>query len=74
MGRLRYVFIITLIFSLALISSADEGMWMPHQMKGLKLKAKGLEMDPGDLYKKRRNRSDECSCTSGRRNRRICKP
>jgi hypothetical protein len=31
---------------------ADEGMWMPHQMKDLNLKAKGLKMNPGDLYKK----------------------
>ncbi len=29
----------------------DEGMWMPHQMKDLELKAKGLRMDPADLYK-----------------------
>jgi len=26
-------------------------MWMPHQMKGLKLKTKGLKMNPGDLYR-----------------------
>ncbi len=29
----------------------DEGMWMPHQMKDLDLRAKGLGMDPADLYK-----------------------
>ena len=33
------------------VVTADEGMWMPHQMKDLNLKAKGLTMDPGDLYK-----------------------
>jgi hypothetical protein len=30
---------------------ADEGMWMPHQMKMLKLEKQGLRMDPDDLYK-----------------------
>jgi len=30
---------------------ADEGMWMPHQMKTLDLQTQGLEMDPADLYK-----------------------
>jgi hypothetical protein len=30
---------------------ADDGMWLPHQMKSLDLKALGLEMDPGMLYK-----------------------
>ncbi len=33
-------------------SLADEGMWMPHQMKDLNLEAKGLKMNPDDLYKK----------------------
>jgi hypothetical protein len=33
-------------------SLADEGMWMPHQMKDLNLKDLGLKMNPGDLYKK----------------------
>ncbi|MDH7512192.1 MAG: S46 family peptidase [Clostridiales bacterium] len=31
---------------------ADDGMWMPHQMKDLDLKRLGLKMDPQDLYKK----------------------
>lgn len=39
-------------FLLVAISPADEGMWMPHQMKGLNLKSLGLQMDPDDLYKK----------------------
>jgi hypothetical protein len=30
---------------------ADEGMWMPHQMKMLNLENQGLKMDPDDLYK-----------------------
>ncbi len=51
MKRFQYCLIFILIFSLALVSWADEGMWMPHQMKGLKLKAKGLKMNPDDLYR-----------------------
>lgn len=31
---------------------ADEGMWMPHQMKMLNLQQLGLKMNPDDLYKK----------------------
>ncbi len=34
------------------VSSADEGMWMPHQMKDLNLKNLGLRMDPDDLYRR----------------------
>jgi hypothetical protein len=43
--------ILALVLGLALFGGADEGMWMPHQMKDLNLKAMGLQMDPGDLYK-----------------------
>jgi hypothetical protein len=39
-----------LIFSLAV--RADEGMWMPHQMKELNLARLGLQMDPDSLFKK----------------------
>ncbi|MBD3291213.1 S46 family peptidase [candidate division KSB1 bacterium] len=44
----------TLIFLLTFVNLvfSDEGMWMPHQMKNLDLKKLGLQMDPGDLYKK----------------------
>ncbi|MBD3412828.1 MAG: hypothetical protein GF421_00150 [Candidatus Aminicenantes bacterium] len=52
MKQFKNLVIFTFIFGLVLISWADEGMWMPHQMKGLNLKAKGLQMNPGDLYKK----------------------
>ncbi|MGB9906779.1 MAG: S46 family peptidase [Candidatus Saccharicenans sp.] len=31
---------------------ADEGMWMPHQMRLLNLQQLGLKMNPDDLYKK----------------------
>ncbi|MFW6140618.1 MAG: S46 family peptidase, partial [Acidobacteriota bacterium] len=52
MKCLKKLLVVTLIFGVVSVSLADEGMWMPHQMKDLKLKAKGLKMDPGDLYKK----------------------
>jgi hypothetical protein len=44
-------FILALVLSLVLAAGADDGMWMPHQMKALNLKELGLKMDPGDLYK-----------------------
>ncbi|MFC2089058.1 S46 family peptidase [Calditrichota bacterium] len=43
-----------ILFALILIQStgiADEGMWMPHQMKMLNLQQQGLEMNPDELYK-----------------------
>jgi hypothetical protein len=43
---------IPFILFLVLSSPADEGMWMPHQMKDLNLKSLGLQMNPEDLYKK----------------------
>ena len=49
--KLRWM-TLALILSLVLAAGADEGMWMPHQMIGLNLKSLGLQMDPGDLYKK----------------------
>ncbi len=48
---LRLLTIIILLFSVNLLI-ADEGMWMPHQMKALDLKKLGLQMNPNDLYKK----------------------
>src|SRR4030042_2119828 len=47
----RYLALAALAFLLVFSAAADEGMWMPHQMKDLNLKALGLQMDPGDLYK-----------------------
>ncbi len=38
-----------LYFSLPLL--ADEGMWMPHQIKALNLEALGLKMNPDELYR-----------------------
>ena len=41
------------LFCLAfsMVALADDGMWMPHQMKDLDLQKLGLQMDPGELYK-----------------------
>ena len=44
--------IVIFILSSCLSVSADDGMWMPHQMSELDLKAFGLQMNPTDLYKK----------------------
>ncbi|MBN2244637.1 MAG: S46 family peptidase [Candidatus Aminicenantes bacterium] len=52
MKYLKYLFSLTLSVLLINFSFADDGMWMPHQMKNLDLKAFGLKMDPADLYKK----------------------
>jgi len=51
-SSLRKLCILFLSIGLAFLAFADEGMWMPHQMKGLNLKALGLLMNPDDLYKK----------------------
>jgi len=48
----RYFGAGVLILFLALLSGADDGMWMPHQMRDLNLRALGLQMNPDDLYKK----------------------
>ncbi len=39
------------VLALGLVGRADDGMWMPHQMKDLNLKAQGLRMNPEDLYR-----------------------
>ncbi len=44
--------ICVMMCSLASTGSADEGMWMPHQIQDLDLEARGLEMDPEDIYRK----------------------
>lgn len=53
---MKYLKILLLIFSLTLVSGnpvfPDEGMWLPHQMKTLNLEARGLKMNPDDLFKK----------------------
>ena len=45
------IIIVLVLLSLNSISTADEGMWMPHQMQDLHLDKLGLEMDPAKLYK-----------------------
>jgi len=45
------IFMFLFIF-LAIFIKSDDGMWMPHQMKDLNLKQKGLQMNPDNLYKK----------------------
>ncbi len=50
--KLRILGIVLCAAGLAFFAYADDGMWMPHQMKGLNLKALGLRMDPENLYKK----------------------
>jgi len=40
------------LLAVVFLCHADEGMWMPHQMKDLNLQALGLKMNPEDLYKK----------------------
>lgn len=47
--------IFTVFFAVAFIAgsftSAEDGMWMPHQMKDLNLRDFGLQMNPENLYK-----------------------
>ncbi|MBM3297381.1 MAG: S46 family peptidase [Candidatus Aminicenantes bacterium] len=50
MRRLRSLFALALILSPCLIG-ADEGMWLPHQVKLLDLKERGLKMNPDDLFR-----------------------
>ena len=49
---LRFLAVALFAAGLAFFAFADDGMWMPHQMKALNLKALGLRMDPENLYKK----------------------
>ena len=45
-------FIAILLFTLYAQSlKADDGMWLPHQMKMLNLQEQGLKMDPNSLFK-----------------------
>ncbi len=52
MRLLRRISILGLLFAAGFIVRADEGMWMPHQMKTLDLQKLGLQMNPEDLYRK----------------------
>jgi hypothetical protein len=52
MKYLRRLSVLFLLIIIGPITQADEGMWMPHQMKLLDLQKLGLQMNPDDLYKK----------------------
>jgi len=49
-GFCRIIFILYIILSISNLS-ADDGMWMPHQMKMLNLEEQGLKLDADNLYK-----------------------
>ena len=51
MKLFKWFFSIPIILFLVTSSPADEGMWMPHQMKMLNLQNQGLKMNPENLYK-----------------------
>jgi hypothetical protein len=52
MKRIKTIILAAFMVFFGIYSSADEGMWMPHQMKDLELVSLGLQMNPEDLYKK----------------------
>ena len=52
MKTFRALFVWILVLAASLAVSADEGMWLPHQIKGLALQSQGLRMNPDDLFKK----------------------
>lgn len=51
---MKFITLIIIVLTVLLLNSiltADEGMWMPHQMQELQLDKLGLKMNPADLYK-----------------------
>ncbi|MCK4336425.1 MAG: S46 family peptidase, partial [Candidatus Aminicenantes bacterium] len=48
----KAIVILMVFLGASLFILAEDGMWMPHQMKDLNLKSRGLKMDPENLYKK----------------------
>ena len=48
----RNLMVFVFVLGMAFFAFADEGMWLPHQMKDLNLRKLGLKMNPEDLYKK----------------------
>lgn len=48
----RNIMVFVFVLGMAFFAFADEGMWLPHQMKDLNLRKLGLKMNPEDLYKK----------------------
>ncbi|MBN2416234.1 S46 family peptidase [bacterium] len=51
MKRIFSLFTVIVLLLIILPLHADDGMWLPHQMKMLKLQAQGLQMDPADLFR-----------------------
>jgi len=52
MRLLRRILSVSLAFGFAAVIQADEGMWMPHQMKDLDPIKFGLKMSPDDIFKR----------------------
>ncbi len=50
-GLRRNILLALCVLALAFGASADDGMWMPHQMTALDLQALGLRMDPAAMYR-----------------------
>ena len=48
---LKTIILVILVVVMTYTVAADEGMWMPHQVKELNLETQGLKMDPGELIK-----------------------
>ncbi len=51
-AKLLIVFMLAWFILVPFVLRADEGMWMPHQMRLLNLQQLGLKMNPDDLYRK----------------------
>jgi len=51
MSRMYQKLVIFLLIFTVTFLFADDGMWMPHQMKMLTLEKQGLKINPDDLYK-----------------------
>lgn len=49
--RVKFLSVLALTLLLAVAIPADDGMWMPHQMKDLNLQSEGLQMDPSTLFR-----------------------
>ena len=47
---MKYFFLLLLFLTINMVY-ADDGMWLPHQMKQLGLEEKGLVLNPDDMYR-----------------------
>ena len=48
---MKYFLFFVLFALCAQLLMADDGMWLPHQMKQLKLENQGLKLDPDEMFK-----------------------